>query len=263
MAQLGNLIVTGISKFLSNLSVNGSVIASGGFIGNVQGNATSASSADKLASSVNKGNATIPVYIASGIPVACAHSLAASVPAGAQFTDTTYGVATQSANGLLSAPDKKKLDGIASGATAVTSTTVSNWGFKKTDTNTWRGIQDNLTSTSTSDSLTANQGRVLKGLVDGKASTNVSLVFSNIAVKSSSFVSDSTYASFPFKLDITCRGVTSSYIPFVVLPTAQVLSGCFAPLARTDTNKVTIYCSAGGKADFEIPSILCVKSGGA
>ena len=38
-----------------------------------------------------------------------------------------------------------------------------------TDTNTWRGIQDNLTSTATDQSLSANQGKVLKGLVDGKA----------------------------------------------------------------------------------------------
>lgn len=34
---------------------------------------------------------------------------------------------------------------------------------KFTDTDTWRGIQDNLTSTSTSDSLSANQGRILNG----------------------------------------------------------------------------------------------------
>lgn len=43
---------------------------------------------------------------------------------------------------------------------------------KFTDTNTWRPIQDNLTSTSTSESLSANQGRVLKELVDGKANSN-------------------------------------------------------------------------------------------
>ena len=43
---------------------------------------------------------------------------------------------------------------------------------KFTDTNTWRGIQDNLTSSSTSDSLSANQGRILKGLVDGKANSS-------------------------------------------------------------------------------------------
>ena len=42
---------------------------------------------------------------------------------------------------------------------------------KFTDTNTWRGIQDNLTSTATDQSLSANQGRVLKSLVDGKASS--------------------------------------------------------------------------------------------
>lgn len=43
---------------------------------------------------------------------------------------------------------------------------------KFTDTNTWRGIQDNLTSTSTSESLSANQGKVLKGLVDSKANSS-------------------------------------------------------------------------------------------
>ena len=35
-----------------------------------------------------------------------------------------------------------------------------------TDTDTWRPVQDNLTSTSTSDSLSANQGKVLKGYID-------------------------------------------------------------------------------------------------
>ena len=41
-----------------------------------------------------------------------------------------------------------------------------------TDTNTWRGIQNNLTSDSTTDSLSAAQGKVLKGLVDGKAAAS-------------------------------------------------------------------------------------------
>ena len=42
---------------------------------------------------------------------------------------------------------------------------------KFTDTNTWRGVQDNLTSTATDQSLSANQGKVLKGLVDSKAAS--------------------------------------------------------------------------------------------
>lgn len=41
-----------------------------------------------------------------------------------------------------------------------------------TDTNTWRGIQDNLTSDSTIDSLSAKQGKELKSLVDGKAASS-------------------------------------------------------------------------------------------
>ena len=45
-------------------------------------------------------------------------------------------------------------------------------GAKFTDTNTWRGVQDNLTSTLTDQSLSANQGKVLKGLIDGKANSN-------------------------------------------------------------------------------------------
>lgn len=45
-------------------------------------------------------------------------------------------------------------------------------GAKFTDTNTWRGIQDNLSSSSTTDSLSAAQGKRLKGLVDGKAPMN-------------------------------------------------------------------------------------------
>ena len=55
---------------------------------------------------------------------------------------------------------------------SVSGNTVTINGASTTWTNTWRGIQDNLTSSSTSDSLSANQGRVLKGLVDGKANSS-------------------------------------------------------------------------------------------
>lgn len=37
-----------------------------------------------------------------------------------------------------------------------------------TDTNTWRGVQNNLTSTATDQSLSAYQGKILKDLVDKK-----------------------------------------------------------------------------------------------
>lgn len=176
------------------------------------------------------------------------------------YTSDIPGIATQSATGLMSSTDKTKLDGIATGATKVTTDTVSGWGYTKntgtvtqvkvgataynpssgvvslpaypsiptslknpnsitikagtdtvssydgsaaktftfaasttagaftvsdgtttktiqlagkfTDTNTWRPVVDNLTSTATDQSLSANQGKVLKGLVDSKAASN-------------------------------------------------------------------------------------------
>lgn len=45
-------------------------------------------------------------------------------------------------------------------------------GYTPPTANTWRGVQDNLTSTATDQSLSANQGKVLKGLVDGKANAS-------------------------------------------------------------------------------------------
>ena len=136
-------------------------------------------------------------------------------------------VATQSAAGLESAADKKKLDGIATGAevnqnafsnVVVGSTTVAadsktdtltlvaglnvtitpdatndKITIASTDTNTWRGIQDNLTSTSTTDSLTANQGKVLKGLIDEVKSLRATLnAYGLVKVTNSSAVTDSS-----------------------------------------------------------------------
>lgn len=43
--------------------------------------------------------------------------------------------------------------------------------FKGTDTNTWRPVVDNLTSDSTTSSLSAKQGKVLKALIDGKSNS--------------------------------------------------------------------------------------------
>lgn len=45
-------------------------------------------------------------------------------------------------------------------------------GAKFTDTNTWRSVSDSLTSTSTSASLSANQGRILKNLIDTASSNS-------------------------------------------------------------------------------------------
>lgn len=81
-------------------------------------------------------------------------------------TNTTYGVFAKAtadvagSTGLVPAPAKGQQTYYLRGD--------GTWAMPA---NTWRGIQDNLTSTSTTDSLSANQGKVLKGLIDGKAAS--------------------------------------------------------------------------------------------
>ena len=59
------------------------------------------------------GSATTPVFSnANGVITACTYELKKTVPADAVFTDHTYSAATQSTDGLMSAGDKTKLDGI-------------------------------------------------------------------------------------------------------------------------------------------------------
>lgn len=69
-----------------------------------------ATSAAKLSTSA--GSSTQPVYFSSGVPKSCSYTLAKSVPSNAVFTDTTYEVATQSEDGLMSSTDKAKLDNL-------------------------------------------------------------------------------------------------------------------------------------------------------
>ena len=85
----------------------------------------SATSAVKLDTST-AGSATQPVYFTGGKPTACIYTLGKSVPSNAVFTDTTYGDATTSAHGLMTAADKSKLNGIATGANkTVVDSTIS------------------------------------------------------------------------------------------------------------------------------------------
>lgn len=93
------------------------------FVGALQGNADTATTASKLGSST-VGGTTTPIYLNAGTPTALSYTIAKSVPANADFT------------------------------------------------NTWRPVQDNLTSDSATDSLSAKQG---KALANGSARDNTKL----------------------------------------------------------------------------------------
>lgn len=58
---------------------------------------------------------------------------------GVKITDTTYTSATTAKDGLMTSAMVTKLNGIASGATSVTSATVGNWGYTKVTSSTVMG----------------------------------------------------------------------------------------------------------------------------
>ncbi len=74
---------------------------------------------------------------ASGTALSFIDSVSQAANGKITATKKTVSDATTTAHGLMSADDKTKLEGIAEGATKVTDTTVSGWGYIKsyTDTN--------------------------------------------------------------------------------------------------------------------------------
>lgn len=113
---------TNIGAGTSNLTIGttSTTAAAGDHTHNYAGSSSAggaATSANKL--NTNAGSATQPVYFSNGVPVATTYSLGKSVPSNAKFTDTTYSAATTSAAGLMSASDKTKLNGIATGANKI------------------------------------------------------------------------------------------------------------------------------------------------
>lgn len=82
------------------------------------------------------GSTTKPVYIAAnGVATAISHSINSDVPANAKFTDTTYNDATQSTHGLMTAADKKKLDGLSHAES------ISSLVFKNDSSKTYMGVK--------------------------------------------------------------------------------------------------------------------------
>ena len=88
----------------SNLTFNPStgVLTTTKFVGELSGNATTATTANKLSNTTAIGSSIKPVYFsADGIPVAIDHSIETSVPSNAVFTDTTYIVSSGDNNGQI------------------------------------------------------------------------------------------------------------------------------------------------------------------
>lgn len=85
-------------------------------------------------------------------------------------------------------------------------------------------------------------------------------IFSGVSVAASAWVSDSTYAAYPYATSIACPGVTASHVPEVVFGATEAASGNFAPVALSGSGTVKIYAATKPTAAITVQSITCIKA---
>ena len=81
-----------------------------------------------------------------------------------------------------------------------------------------------------------------------------------MSVAASAWVSDSTYAAYPYAASIACPGVTASHVPEVVFGATEAASGNFAPVALSGSGTVKIYAATKLTAAITVQSITCIKA---
>ena len=162
--------------------------------------------------------------------------------ANAQFA--TKAVATTSADGLLSSSDKTKLNGIASGATAVSESTVSGWGFTK-NAGTITGITMNGASKGTSG--TVDLGTVLTSHQD----------ISGKQDKITAITAATTQALYPIKID--SQGHITAYGSAQSIPT-KVSQLTNDSGFTTNTGTVTKVSTGAGLTGGDITGSGTVKA---
>ena len=85
-------------------------------------------------------------------------------------------------------------------------------------------------------------------------------IFSGVSVAASAWVSDGTYAAYPYAASIACPGVTASHVPEVVFGATEAASGNFAPVALSGSGTVKIYAATKPTAAITVQSITCIKA---
>ena len=85
-------------------------------------------------------------------------------------------------------------------------------------------------------------------------------IFSGVSVAASAWVSDSTYAAYPYAASIACPGVTASHVPEVVFGATEAASGNFAPVALSGSGTVKIYAATKPTVAITVQSITCIKA---
>ena len=83
------------------------------------------------------------------------------------------------------------------------------------------------------------------------------LVFGNVVVARSAFVSDTTYSDYGYRAAISLDGVDSSMIPEVMFDADIAASGDFSSVSAAYDGGVYIYSASVPSSEIIIPTIIC------
>lgn len=83
------------------------------------------------------------------------------------------------------------------------------------------------------------------------------LTFTNVSVAANSFVSNATYAAYPWRASVALTAVKSTMIPEVVFNLAAATSGNFAPIAECYNGGVYIYAAQKPTAATTLATVIC------
>ena len=83
------------------------------------------------------------------------------------------------------------------------------------------------------------------------------LVFGNVVVARSAFVSDTTYSDYGYRAAISLDGVDSSMIPEVMFDADIAASGDFSSVSAAYDGGVYIYSASVPSSEIVIPTIVC------
>lgn len=81
--------------------------------------------------------------------------------------------------------------------------------------------------------------------------------FENVSVPVASFISDTTYADYPYRATIPLAGVIASMVPDVTFSIAALADCEFAPVAECYAGGIYIYASSAPTAAVLINSVVC------
>lgn len=92
-----------------------------------------------------------------------------------------------------------------------------------------------------------------------KKSDKPIVILTDIEVLSSTFVDDTTYTEYPFKVDISCSNITENHFVRVQFSSEQILSKNYSSICNSSNGIVTIYAKQVPESNIIIPSIIGIK----